>query len=615
MNQSSCFYISNIRKFFLLLSIILCSFILFACENGDEIIIDDDNESIFIPEITLECESLVFTAIGGEKHVKINANIEYDIKTEEDWLSITKTKTGIQVSVQEFYELEKHKGNIVIYNLYHKVSKNLTIIQDPIDEKCVIYYSSNDNSIVTPYSISAFDAKIISNTYERGRGLLLFDTPISSIGNLAFYKCNNLKSITIPENVISINSTAFRSCSGLTAFYGKFASADNRCLIIDGDLLAFAPAGLTEYAIPNNIYSIGNNAFYGCNNLVSITIPDSAISIGNCAFYGCSNLKNITIPNSIAEIGQSVFGGCEQLPIIDNIRYADTYLIEAVDNSCINYNIQDFTRFIGNEAFKNCENLVNITIPHNVIDIGFLAFDNCVNLKEVVIGKSVISIGSGCFSNCKHLTKFEGKYASDDHRCLIINGELCYFAPAGLKEYTIPSNVTTIGAKAFFCSDLINITIPNGVTSIGNGAFYGCSNLISITIPISAISIAASAFKYCKNIREISIPDNVISIKDSAFYGCLELTILTIGKNVEEIGSSAFYGCSKLTTIYCKPTIPPAVYYYCEYDFSFPKNKVMNIYVPRNSYESYIQYSSYLSHCTAQTNWSQYKKYIRPYDF
>ena len=105
-----------------------------------------------------------------------------------------------------------------------------------------------------------------------------------------------------------IGDAAFERCQNLRSFQGKFASDDNRCLIVDGVLNSFAPNGLTSYTIPSNVTSIGNEAFDGCSSLTSITIPDSVTSIGSYAFYDCSSLisvycKVITPPDG----GSSMF--------------------------------------------------------------------------------------------------------------------------------------------------------------------------------------------------------------------------------------------------------------------------------------------------------------------
>ena len=116
---------------------------------------------------------------------------------------------------------------------------------------------------------------------------------VISIGIGAFHYCSSLTSITIPDSVTSVGAVAFLRCTSLEAFYGRYASEDNHCLVVNGVLLSFAPGGLTEYTIPHSVTSIGEQAFSYCDNLISVTIPDSVTSIGICAFIYCSSLTSV----------------------------------------------------------------------------------------------------------------------------------------------------------------------------------------------------------------------------------------------------------------------------------------------------------------------------------
>ena len=68
------------------------------------------------------------------------------------------------------------------------------------------------------------------------------------------------------------------------------------------------------------------------------------------------------------------YSGCIKLPVENSIRYADTYLVEAVDENLSSYQIKDGTRFIGNSAFFDCKRQTSITIPNSVTSIVFWAF-------------------------------------------------------------------------------------------------------------------------------------------------------------------------------------------------------------------------------------------------
>ena len=70
------------------------------------------------------------------------------------------------------------------------------------------------------------------------------------------------------------------------------------------------PPSVTYDGVDYDVAIIGQNAFYDCSGLTSVTIPNSVTSIEYDAFGGCSGLTSVTIPNSVTSIGNDAFSGC-----------------------------------------------------------------------------------------------------------------------------------------------------------------------------------------------------------------------------------------------------------------------------------------------------------------
>lgn len=183
-------------------------------------------------------------------------------------------------------------------------------------------YEGTDTNIVVPDTIDGRKVTVLGNstfqycTQASDIESVTLPDSLTTIEKNAFYNCEKLKSVTIPQNVSSIGLAAFvegLSESSLTEIKVDpenpyFSEKDGVVFSKDGTKLIVFPSGRSgDYQIPDGTVSVGDYAFYYCVNVSSITVPGSVRSLGEGAFGNCSSLTKAVLNEGLEEIGEYAF--------------------------------------------------------------------------------------------------------------------------------------------------------------------------------------------------------------------------------------------------------------------------------------------------------------------
>ena len=406
-------------------------------------------------------------------------------------------------------------------------------------------------------------------------------------------------------------------------------------------------SGLTLIGIPEGVTAINSYAFSSCGNLEDVDFPNSLISIGNYAFQDCSSFSNVYIPRNVAVIAYNAFSFCHTIKsyscsslnpyfrAVDGVLFSkDMTKLVAYPQAALasSYDVPSTVTATDFHAFRDCDNLVNITIPETVTWLGSTVFARCDNLVSLYLPDGITHMGVGIFSGCTNLSNLHLPASLDS----IMNGSFSHCM--SLSELTIPRNVSYIdqyafyesggikhiyfeedsrlayiGSSAFASSDgLETFYMPNSVTTTGNSIFYKCPSLKNVSISQNLSVLEVSSYNYCTSLIELYIPSNVTLVGNSSVANCSSLKRLTIGEkdatssttipncgvisnnqlerlelgaNVDSLSEYAINELGNLKVLICWAQNPPKLNHY---SFNpIPSRINAPLYVRRASLEAY----------------------------
>ena len=354
----------------------------------------------------------------------------------------------------------------------------------------VYYHTRNFN--VTAIGMHAFDdcANLTAVTIP---------STVTEIKRSAFYKCYSLSEITLPENLTSIGVYAFYDCFSL----GNVVIPDGVMYLETYAFAHCSSSNFTEVTIPSSVLSLGYGVFYGCEHLEKVTIGKNVTFIGDMVFHDCSALnKVICHAFTPPEISSGTFDESHYTSVLLRVPQASRSLYQTAMywKNFTNMAVMSYS-FEVDGIYYNITSTGQVEVTYATAD--YNTYSGVVNIPEQVtyngMTYTVTAIGNNAFKNCRSLTQ-----VTIPNTVTRIKDYAFHYCTA-LTHVDIPNSVTTIGNNAFWlCMGLEEVVIPNSVTTVGSMAFRNCSALTSVVIGENVTSIGSTCFYYCPDIAKVT---------------------------------------------------------------------------------------------------------------
>ena len=397
----------------------------------------------------------------------------------------------------------------------------------------IVAYNGSETSVTFPNSINGLLVTALGNgkksvfSSDCSVETIVVSDGIIIINPYAFAGSAKLKKIILPSFILKIGEAAFYGCKKLkTINLPEINEISDRL---------FENSGISKISLPASINLIGKNSF-NATKLKSIVIPDNCQIIKDNSFALCRYLKEVKLPQNLKSLGQGAFDGCEALNEItmpDTIKVIEDYTFLGCTN-LMKISLSSNLERIGNGAFELCIGLTDIKLPETITSIGDKAFRYCENLSEIVFPANMKMIGESAFSGCKKLYNIRSNanilhiapYAFDntawferqnDGAVYFESTLVSYKGVCSQKQLVIRDGTVIISDFALLSLDFEELILPEGLEEIGKRAFAMCKKLKYIRFPQSLRYIGEKAFYECDSIIEIIIPKHCIKIGQKAF--------------------------------------------------------------------------------------------------
>ncbi len=493
---------------------------------GDEAFYNTRMEEISIPKSVSHVGTNAFADCDNLKTIYWNAECVDSVDMPFGYSYVSSFNNGITKELKIGKDVKTVPDNL----LYHTRGSSYAIVSSVTVEAGAKLEKIGAYAFYQATGLSSID---LSSATEIGNGAFLgsdlasvtLGSSLTTIGDNAFTRCQNLTELTIPESVTSIGEDVLQDCANI-----KKLTLPGGIISIE-DLFGYSTYPY-EHDIPENIeYTIsGSKLAAGMFRYVasgSISFTGTVTEVGSYAFSGCTWLTDEIFASAFGNlktIGDNAFKGCTGLTAIDLSR----------------------VETIGEYAFSGCTALTGKDGKlelSSVKSIGEYAFKGCTSLTEVIVNGNAAKVEASAFNGCTGITKLTVPV---------------FITVDSVKELTINGSATEVPEQFYRhpfssgYSKLKKLTLPSSIETIGDQAFESCPNLATVNFGdlTSLKTIGDSAFRFCNSL-EADFQEGLTSIGEWAFQST-KFTKLIVPSTLETLGSNSLFGSTSEWWVNCE---------------------------------------------------------------
>ena len=370
------------------------------------------------------------------------------------------------------------------------------------------------------------------------------NSQLRTIESFAFAYDESLRGVEIPKSVNWIADRAFDDNYSMTSLtFEAHTVAEGASLLYIGST-AFDETQITELVFPETLVTLGA-AFAGAK-IKRIVLPENMTAVASRAFEGCTYLEEVVLPDGIETISMSAFEGCTSLKKI-NMPSSLTQigaLAFAGCSSLTSIELPDTVEKIGSGAFGYCTSLVSVKFGDGLKEIDDEAFLGATSLRTVYFDRytKLETLGTDLFYGCMSFTDFSVHPLNEN-----------FMSDDGILYRKIPGSTHYQLHTVPIAKRIDTFLVRPDVAEINDFAFAYHTEMQAVLFPAGGAlySIGDYAFTGCSSLKTVGLQNAtaLLEMGDYVFAYCTSLTDIVLPNNITKIPSYAFYYCVYLERV------------------------------------------------------------------